>query len=189
PGGRSRPETCAGRRCAGDRLRTRQRAERRRGGTLVGREAGAEGAGAMSDFAEQIANFSPKRLALLAYELHDELEALEQSRTEPIAIVGLGCRFPGGADSPDAFWRLLRDGVDAVEEVPADRWDVDAFYDPDPEAPSKMTTRWGAFLPNIERFDAAFFGIAPREAVAMDPQQRLLLEVAWEALERAGVAP
>src|SRR5689334_4338260 len=129
----------------------------------------------MTDFTEQIANLSPKRLALLAYELHDELEALQQARAEPIAIVGLGCRFPGGADTPDAYWQLLHDGVDAIAEVPADRWDVEAYYDPNPDAPGKMTTRYGAFLERVDAFDAEFFGIAPREARRMDPQQRLLL--------------
>ena len=143
----------------------------------------------MTDFSDQIAKLSPKRLALLAYELHDELEALQQARAEPVAIVGLGCRFPGGADSPAAFWELLHAGVDAVREVPADRWDVDAFYDPDPDAPGKMTTRYGAFLDRVDQFDAEFFGIAPREARRMDPQQRLLLEVAWEALEHANLPP
>src|SRR3954462_7415250 len=89
---------------------------------------------------------------------------------EPLAIVGIGCRFPGGADTPEAFWALLRDGVDAVREVPADRWDVDAYYDADPDAPGKMNTRYGAFLDAVDQFDAEFFGIAPREAAAMDPQ-------------------
>ena len=104
---------------------------------------------------------------------------------EPIAVIGLGCRFPG-ADGPDAFWRLLRDGVDAVGEVPAGRWDADAFYEAD-GGPGKMTTRWGGFLDEVDRFDPHFFGISPREAARMDPQQRLLLEVAWEALEYAGL--
>src|SRR5205823_4996833 len=96
---------------------------------------------------------------------------------------------PGGASDPEAFWRLLRDGASGVSEVPADRWDVDAYYDPDPEAPQKMYTRRAAFLSDLSGFDANFFGISPREALRMDPQQRLLLEVAWEALEQAGQAP
>ncbi len=109
-------------------------------------------------------------------------------QNEPIAIIGLGCRFPG-ASNPEAFWQLLCSGTDAIREVPADRWDVDALYDPDPTVPGKMSTRWGGFLDQVDRFDAGFFGISPREAASMDPQQRLLLEVAWEALEDAGQAP
>ncbi|MBV8317834.1 MAG: AMP-binding protein, partial [Planctomycetaceae bacterium] len=105
-----------------------------------------------------------------------------------IAIIGIGCRFPG-ADGPEAFWRLLRDGLEAVGEVPADRWDVDAYYDPDPRAPGKLNTRRGGFLDQVDQFDADFFGLSPREAARMDPQQRLLLEVAWEALEDAGQVP
>ncbi|WP_249039727.1 non-ribosomal peptide synthetase/type I polyketide synthase [Archangium gephyra] len=107
---------------------------------------------------------------------------------EPIAIIGLGCRFPGARD-PRAFWKLLRDGVDAISQVPPDRWDIEAFYDPDPSAEGKMSTRWGGFLEQVEQFDPQFFGIAPREVTSMDPQQRLLLEVTWEALEDAGHAP
>jgi acyl transferase domain-containing protein/NADPH:quinone reductase-like Zn-dependent oxidoreductase/acyl carrier protein len=108
--------------------------------------------------------------------------------SDPIAIVGIGCRFPGGADSPEAFWSLLKNGVDAIVDVPPDRWDVRRFYDPDPDKPGKMYVRQGGFLKNpIDRFDAGFFGISPREAVRLDPQQRLLLEVTWEALEDAGL--
>jgi acyl transferase domain-containing protein/NADP-dependent 3-hydroxy acid dehydrogenase YdfG/pimeloyl-ACP methyl ester carboxylesterase len=106
---------------------------------------------------------------------------------EPIAVVGMSCRFPGGADSPEAFWSLLREGVDVISEVPGDRWDADAWFDPDPDAAGKMYTRWGGFLPGLDRFDAAFFGISGREARSIDPQQRLMLEVSWEALERAGL--
>jgi len=108
---------------------------------------------------------------------------------EPIAVIGLGLRFPGGADSPEAFRRLLCGGIDAIAEVPPDRWSLEEFYDADPEARGKMYVRGGGFLGAVDRFDAGFFGVSPREAVAMDPQQRLLLETSWEALERAGVPP
>src|SRR4030095_4297317 len=119
----------------------------------------------------------------------ERLERVERAQTAPIAIVGTACRFPGGADDPERFWRLLRDGVDAVTTVPAERFDVEAVYDARPEAPGKIATRHGAFLTNVDRFDAALFGIAPREAQSMDPQQRLILEAAWEALEGRGHAP
>ena len=104
---------------------------------------------------------------------------------EAIAIIGIGCRFPGAQDAR-AFWNLLRNGVDAIREVPAQRFNLHDFYDPDPVALGKMVTRWGGFLEDVDQFDAHFFGISPREAARMDPQQRLLLEVAWEALEDAG---
>ena len=108
---------------------------------------------------------------------------------EPIAVVGIGCRFPGGVSGPQAYWDLLESGTDAVTVVPPERWDAEAFYDPDPMAPGRMPTKWGAYLDDVAGFDADFFGISPREAVAMDPQQRVALEVAWEALENAGFAP
>ncbi|MBL8348624.1 MAG: SDR family NAD(P)-dependent oxidoreductase [Rubrivivax sp.] len=143
----------------------------------------------MSDFLARVSHFSPKRLALLADELNDRVAQLEAAPHEPIAIVGIGCRLPGAVDSADAYWRLLQDGVDAISEVPADRWDIDAWYDPDPDVAGKMATRWGGFVGAVDGFDAAFFGISPREAQSMDPQQRLLLEVSWRALEDAGIAP
>jgi len=107
---------------------------------------------------------------------------------EPIAIIGMGCRFPG-ADGVQAFWDLLAQGRDAITEVPPDRWDVDAFFDPNPQAKGKILGRWGAYLKDLDLFDAPFFGISPREAAQLDPRQRVMLEVAWEALEDAGVSP
>ncbi len=108
---------------------------------------------------------------------------------EPIAIVGIGCRFPGGADSPETYWDLLRDGKDAIGEIPADRWNMDEYYDRDPDAPGKMYVRQGGFIEDVDQFDPLFFGISPREAAAIDPQHRLLLETTWRSLEDAGVNP
>ena len=122
-------------------------------------------------------------------KLKSQLAEIEQAKTEPIAIIGMSCRFPGGANDPEAFWQLLHDGVDAITEVPPERWNIDAYYDPDNDAPGKMYTRSAGFLQDIDQFDPEFFGISAREAVSIDPQQRLLLEVSWEALENAGQAP
>ncbi|MBD2522076.1 type I polyketide synthase [Nostoc sp. FACHB-133] len=139
---------------------------------------------------ESIDQLSPSQRALLALkELRAKIDAMERAKTEPIAIVGMACRFPGGADDPETFWQILRDGTDAIVEVPSDRWDIDAYYDPNPDRPGKMSSRYGGFLKQVDRFDAEFFGISPREAISIDPQQRLLLEVSWEALENACQPP
>jgi acyl transferase domain-containing protein/acyl carrier protein len=143
----------------------------------------------VNDFAKRIAGFSPARLALLCTELQAKLDAANSASAEPIAVVGMACRFPGAAVDLDSYWELLEQGGNAVSEVPRDRWDVDAYYDPDPEAPGKMYTRRGGFLRSVDGFDPQFFNISPREAVSLDPQHRLLLEVAWEALENAGHSP
>jgi acyl transferase domain-containing protein/acyl carrier protein len=143
----------------------------------------------VSDFLTRISKLSPQRLALLAAQLNERLEALEEDRSAPIAIVGMGCRFPGGVRDAETLWKLLSEGIDAIREVPADRWKVDDYYDRNPDTPGKMATRWGGFIDEPDQFDPKFFGIAPAEATPMDPQQRLLLESTWEALEDAGIPP
>ncbi len=134
----------------------------------------------------RISEMSPLKLAVAARQLMPQLEVL---RAEPIAIIGMGCRFPGGADTPALYWDLLKNGTDAIREIPKDRWDMDAYYDPDPDKPGKIYVRHGGYLNHADMFDAKFFGISRREAESLDPQQRLLLEVAWEALEHAHHPP
>ena len=139
---------------------------------------------------DRLKQMTPLQRAVVALkETQARLEALEQKQRAPIAIVGMACRFPGGADDPDSYWRLLCDGVDAIREIPPERWDADSYYDPDSRAPGKMNTRWGGFLDGVADFDNHFFGISEREATQMDPQHRLVLELAWEALEDAGLPP
>ncbi len=142
----------------------------------------------MSDLARRIAALSPERQALLAARLTTPSAPDTTAGREPLAIVGMGCRFPGAA-TPAHFWRLLRDGVDAIGPVPADRWNAEAFYAEDPQTPGRMSTRWGGFLAGLDEFEPSFFGISPRETASLDPQQRLFLEVASEALEDAGQRP
>ena len=132
---------------------------------------------------------SASKLALAARQARAGSADVPLVHSDPLAIVGMACRFPGGASTPSRFWRLIADGIDAVGKVPPDRWNADALYDPEPSAPGKMTIREGAFVDGVDLFDPAFFGISPREAVGMDPQQRILTEVVWEALEDGGQVP
>ncbi|MDX2531064.1 type I polyketide synthase [Streptomyces europaeiscabiei] len=131
-----------------------------------------------------------KKVTADLHQTRQRLAAAEAQQHESIAIVAMGCRFPGGVSDPDDLWRLLDEGADAMTEWPRDRgWDTDALYDPTPGTPGRSYTRVGGFVDRVADFDAGFFGISPREAVGTDPQQRLLLEICWEALERAGIDP
>ena len=120
-------------------------------------------------------------------DLSEKVDALK--RKEPIAVIGMGCRFPGGANNPEAYWRILEQGVDTIKEIPPDRWNAELFYDADARTPGKAYSKYGGFLDEVSTFDGNFFGISPVEAESLDPQQRLLLEVSWEALEHAGRSP
>ncbi|WDD90201.1 SDR family NAD(P)-dependent oxidoreductase (plasmid) [Burkholderia sp. FERM BP-3421] len=130
-----------------------------------------------------------QRIAQALKLARERVEALERAQRQPLAIVGIGCRVPHDVAGPDAFWDMLSNGRDVTTEIPADRWDVEHFFDPDPSAPGKMYMRRGGFLDTVDQFEPGFFGISEREAISLDPQQRLLLEVSWEALEHAGIAP
>jgi myxalamid-type polyketide synthase MxaB len=137
----------------------------------------------MIELTERLANLSPAKRKLLEQRLQEKPQSVE-----PIAIIGMACRFPGVRNLED-YWRLISEGIDATSEVPPSRWSLEELYDPTGETPGKMSVKWGGFVDDVDLFDPMFFGITPREASRMDPQQRLLLETAWEAIEHAGLPP
>ncbi|WP_424097227.1 SDR family NAD(P)-dependent oxidoreductase [Moorena producens] len=144
----------------------------------------------MKNLSNEIQELTPLQRSFLVIEqLQSKLDKYERYSKEPIAIIGMGCRFPGGADNPESFWTLLSQGIDAISEIPSERWNIEQYYDPNPETPGKMYTRYGGFVGQLQEFDSHFFNIAPIEAISLDPQQRLLLEVSWEALEHGAYAP
>ncbi|WP_078727538.1 type I polyketide synthase, partial [Mycobacterium tuberculosis] len=119
----------------------------------------------------------------------ERTKTVDRTRVTPVAVIGMGCRLPGGIDSPDRLWEALLRGDDLVTEIPADRWDIDEYYDPEPGVPGRTDCKWGAYLDNVGDFDPEFFGIGEKEAIAIDPQHRLLLETSWEAMEHGGLTP
>lgn len=144
----------------------------------------------MTAVTDNVKNLSSlQRSVLLIEKLESQVNRLKYAKTEPIAIIGMSCRFPGSANDPQAFWEILKSGTDAVTEIPSQRWNIADYYDENPQTPGKIYTKSGGFLPEVDKFDPQFFGISSREAVSIDPQHRLLLEVTWEALENAGHIP
>ncbi len=148
-------------------------------------------ASAVADSQEKIPSEQSARNAPAAHHMGSlqPKPAFPQAMSQPVAVIGMWCRFPGGCDSPEKFWDFLITGQDAIAPIPEDRFDASEFYDPEGKAPGKMFTNQGGFLSNIDLFDADFFGISPREAIMTDPQQRILLETAWNSLEHAGINP
>jgi acyl transferase domain-containing protein/NADPH:quinone reductase-like Zn-dependent oxidoreductase/acyl carrier protein len=144
----------------------------------------------MKNFAKDNNETNPTQKALLAVKaMRKKLEQLQHHGNEPLAVIGMSCRLPGGVNSPEAFWDLLLQKKDAITDIPSDRWNIHSHYDADPAEPGKMYVKQGGFIDDVYHFDNELFGLSKRESVSMDPQQRLLLELSWEALERAGIAP
>ena len=130
-----------------------------------------------------------QRLLLKLKQATAKIQELQAAAKEPIAIIGMGCRFPGGASTPEEFWDILQNGESAITEVPKDRWDIDDYYVRESDTQGKIHSPYGGFIDQVQEFDAYFFGISPKEITHLDPQHRLLLEVSWEALEHSGKNP